>query len=397
MQDAAVVVGKKITAPHQYTTCESERDSTMNIIRLAGRACQKTRPLWEEVFSEDSKQFVDYYYEHKAPGNIGYVVEEEPFGSMLFLTPYTARVYGKTRQLSYIVGVATKAIYRHQGRMTALLMQAMTDMYRSKQPFTFLMPANPAIYEPFGFSYVYERRQWEFRDPDYVKQTLEPLMGTDAFLELEAGRLLSLRGQLGKVSSEATSREPALAGGADQEAAPDKKQKEILSRLADFANGWLETNCQIYLTRDAAYYERQLAELEAQNGDIFLLEKEGNLIGFFLYAREGEEIALQEVLETQTDSFPFLREKEERKPIIMARIIHLEEMMKLVRSRENRSVLIDVEDPLIAENEGLYLWEITPEGSRVTRQKDGREPEVRMTVEALTGHLIRGVFINEIV
>ncbi len=346
----------------------------MKIIRLAGPACQKTRPLWEEVFSEDSKQFVDYYYQHKAPDNIGYAVEEEPLGSMLFLTPYKACIYGKTRQLSYIVGVATRASLRHQGRMTALLMQAMQDMYRSRQPFTFLMPANPAIYEPFGFSYVYERRQWSFRDRAFALRTLEPLMGTGNCLELAAGRLISLRGQ---------------EEGAGQEA--------WFTRLADFANGWLETNCRIYLTRDAAYYKRQLAELEAQNGDIFLLEKEGNLRGFFLYAREGEEIALQELLEKGENGFPFIVEKEERKPIIMARIVHLEELMKLVRSPENRSLLLEVEDDLIPENEGLYLWEMTPEGSRVTRQREGREPEVRMTVEELTEHLIKGVFINEIV
>ena len=96
-------------------------------------------------------------------------------------------------------------------------------------------------------------------------------------------------------------------------------------------------------------------------------------------------------------SFWFIEEKEEKKPIIMARIIHLEEMMKLVKSSQNRAVLIDVEDPILPQNEGRYLWEITPFGSRVSRQKEVRGAEVYMTIKELTPYLIQGAFLNEIV
>ena len=34
-----------------------------------------TRPLYEEVFSEDSKRFVDYYYTEKTKDNQIYVAE----------------------------------------------------------------------------------------------------------------------------------------------------------------------------------------------------------------------------------------------------------------------------------------------------------------------------------
>ena len=159
----------------------------------------------------------------------------------------------------------------------------------------------------------------------------------------------------------------------------------------------MEQRHRIYVKRDCRYYERQLAELQAQNGDIFLLEREGELEGFFLYAREGQEIAVQEMMETVPGSFWFIEEKEEKKPIIMARIIHLEEMMKLVKSSQNRAVLIDVEDPILPQNEGRYLWEITPFGSRVSRQKEVRGAEVYMTIKELTPYLIQGAFLNEIV
>lgn len=386
----------------------------MEITKLTGAECKSTRELWESVFQEDSRKFVDYYYEKKAADNIAYVTGEAPYEAMLFRTPYPVQIQDKIKELSYLVGVATREEFRHKGRMTALLMEAMQDMYKEKLPFTFLMPANPAIYEPFDFSYVYERPQWSFRDPDFPINVLEPLMSTSKSLRVE-GKLSNPQVRL----KAAEAKECGTAGGigkGEPKKVPYTESEGVelsslsgrcrslgegalglFEKLADYANHCLKKQHQIYVKRDGRYYERQLAELQAQNGDIFLLEKEGELKGFFLYAREGREIAIQEMLETVPSSFPFLEEKEEKKPIIMARIIHLEEMMKLVKSPENRAVLIDVEDPLLPWNEGLYLWEITPFGSRVSRQKEVRAAEVYMTISELTPHLIQGAFLNEIV
>ncbi|MGN0307456.1 MAG: GNAT family N-acetyltransferase [Lachnospiraceae bacterium] len=364
----------------------------MEVRRLTGEACKNTRNLWEGVFQEDSPEFVDYYYENKAAGNIAYVAGEEPYEAMLFRTPYPVQIQDKLKTISYIVGVATREEYRHKGRMTALLMTAMEEMYRERLPFTFLMPANPAIYEPFDFVYVYERPQWSFWEEEFPLRVLEPIMGTETALlqgEEEVNHLsIEESGSL-----KAGSRLYSMSGRCTGEEVTCR----LCEQLAEFANEQLAKKHKIYVKRNAKYYKRQLKELQAQNGDIFLLEKDGKLQGFFLYAREGKEIALQELLERDDGSFPFIRMKEEKKPIIMARIVHLEEMMKLVRSPENKAVLIDIDDPLLAENEGLYLWELTPYGSRVTRQKESRPAEVRMTVSELTPYLLQGMFINEIV
>lgn len=367
----------------------------MEITRLTGKACKTTRELWEKVFQEDSHKFVDYYYEEKAPHNTGYVIGDEPYESMLFCTPYSVQVYGKVKELSYIVGVATAQEYRHKGRMTALLMTAMKGMYRDRVPFTFLMPANPAIYKPFDFSYIYERPQWTFQDGQFPLEVLEPLMGTGAALEIgEDGRIRAITQEESReIQYQAVSRLISLSGQGKKA----EKRHRFCEKLADYANRWLESRYQIYVRRDSRYYERQLKEIQAQNGDIFLLEKEEKLEGFFLYSREGEEIAIQEMMESTPGRFPFLKEKKDKKPSIMARIIHLEEMMKLVKSPENRAILIDIEDPVLPQNDGLYLWEITPHGSRVSRQREVREVEVSMTIDELTPHLFKGVFLNEIV
>ena len=73
----------------------------------------KTRPLWEEVFTEDTKEFLDYYYYIKTRDNQIYVVEEEEqICSMLQLNPYRLKVGNKELPSAYIIAVATKEVCR---------------------------------------------------------------------------------------------------------------------------------------------------------------------------------------------------------------------------------------------------------------------------------------------
>ena len=52
--------------------------------------------LWEEIFPEDTKAFLDYYYYIKAAKNQIYVVEEDGrICSMLQLNPYRIRLEDK--------------------------------------------------------------------------------------------------------------------------------------------------------------------------------------------------------------------------------------------------------------------------------------------------------------
>ena len=118
----------------------------------------KTRSLWEEVFSEDTKIFLDYYYYIKTRDNQIYVIEEdEEFCSMLQLNPYIVRVEEKEFPSAYIIAVATKEKYRRRGYMGALLRASLNDMYAKKIPFTFLMPAAEAIYTPYDFRFIYSQ------------------------------------------------------------------------------------------------------------------------------------------------------------------------------------------------------------------------------------------------
>ena len=385
-----------------------KEEKLVKINKITKETCKTTRLLWEEVFYEDSIRFTDYYFENKAEKNIGYVIGQAPFDAMMFRTPYMLQIGKMQKEISYIVGVATRKEYRHRGYMRALLMHSFREMYQEKNPFTFLMPANPAIYEPFDFKYIYERDVWELKEPENVIEILESLTLQEkekAPIKKENQREYELRAAENSVIDK-------LQGLFSTQTLRRCFPKfPILELLAEFANKYLKEHYYIYVYRDVSYYEMQLKELEAQNGDIYVLFEQGKIKAFFLYAKEGEEIFIQEVMEEKEGILDFLQKAEKKKPIIMARIIHLEEMMKLVCSKENTSMVIKIEDEFIPENEGIFHWEMTPKGSTVTRiqskihddtaeksvMQSVKKVEVFMHIRDFAVWVLTGVFINEIV
>lgn len=375
----------------------------MGINRIEGEACKTTRTLWEEVFYEDSVQFTDYYFENKATKNIGYVIGQAPYDAMMFRTPYTLQIGEVQKEISYIVGVATRKECRHRGYMRELLMHSFREMYQEKNPFTFLMPANPAIYEPFDFKYIYERDVWELKEPGRVVPILESLTFQEKECELRAAELVENDSKLYEIN---TKLDGLYSVSSLQRKIPEFP---IMENLAEFANQYLKEHYNIYVHRDTAYYEIQLKESEAQNGDIYVLFEQGEIKAFFLYAKEGEEIFIQEVIEEKEGMLDFLQKVEKKKPIIMARIIHLEEMMKLVCSKEKKTMVIEIEDELIPENAGIYRWIMAPDGSKVIKiDLNNSEKKKKMDLKAdpidasmhirdFATWVLNGVCINEIV
>ena len=345
----------------------------MVIHKMVGEECNKTRSLWEEVFWEDSIQFTDYYFKHKAKLNTGYVIGEYPYNAMLFRTPYMLQIGEVQKEISYIVGVATRREYRKKGYMRSLLECAFREMYDEKQPFTFLMPANPAIYEPFDFRYVYERDQWK------VKNNRSELSAAEMVCKksLDANDLLDGIYTVSQIREELP-------------------EFPIFEMLAAYANTILKENYTVYAHRDVAYYKRQLEESKAQNGDIYVLFRQNEIQGFYLYAKEEDEVYIQELLKERHEDFAYI-EKTGQKPIIMARIVHLEEMLKLVKSPKEMEVVIQVKDPWIRENEGVYGWKIGPWGSQIQPLEEAEKIDYQFHIVELTTHLLKGVFLNEIV
>ncbi len=80
---------------------------------------------------------MDYYYKYKAAENeiYGVVDERETLLSMLHLNPCQICLGGVAVSSQYIVAVATREDYRHQGLMSRLIHCSLRDMYEKKEPF----------------------------------------------------------------------------------------------------------------------------------------------------------------------------------------------------------------------------------------------------------------------
>ena len=137
----------------------------------------KSEALYRAAFPEDKDAFVEYYYSYVTRDNKILVLEQEgEISSMLHLNPYQLSVNGVPVDAYYYVAVATKAECRHQGMMRKLLVKSLYDIHKESHPFTYLMPANRAIYEPFDFCIVYQQRK--------VELPLEPELANEKMAEL---------------------------------------------------------------------------------------------------------------------------------------------------------------------------------------------------------------------
>ena len=241
----------------------------MEIRYLKQEEKEQSRVLYEEVFVEDEKAFVDAYYSVKACDNrILTAWEEGKPVSMLHRNPYTFRLRGKPIRADYLVAVATRFACRRRGLMRRLLTRALQDMEREKLPFTFLMPADEAIYLPFDFR---------------------------------------------------------LMGNVDEEGLADR-DAESLSEEYD-----------LFVEKDEDYRRRHI-------------------------------------------SWP----EWEATPMMM-RLVHLPGFATQIGAKEPQSLRIAVEDPILSENSGTFLWQFDGEGSRLVPEKG--EPELRISIADLGSFL----------
>lgn len=216
----------------------------MKIRKLETEEKQNTRKLYEEVFSEDSKSFVDYYYEEKLKDNQIYTVEEDgEIQAMLHLNPYELAVNGSKKDVNYIVAVATRESYRKRGFMAGLLKQALNDMYADGETFTFLMPASENIYLPFDFRTVCEQNREYYNAADSENADI---IITDA-------------------------------------------KAEDTGEMAAYMEEKLSQTYQVYAKRNDAYYERLIKEYASDGGTLKIYRKDGKITDIKI-AADAEEV-----------------------------------------------------------------------------------------------------------
>lgn len=360
---------------------------------------QNTRPMYERIFEEDSRIFVDYYYKWKTRDNRIFVMEEKnaelkmesaeydmlrtglPYQVMLHLNPYKLMLHGKVSATHYIVAVATNPDYRRQGKMQQVMQQALVDMGKEQIPFTFLLPADPAYYEGQGF--VFLPNQITVKD-----------------------QIVSQRKKRGAVRHLQTE-------GADG-IQYTKMQASEAEEIAVFSNQLLEQKYDIYIRRDTDYYIRLLAETAAEHGGVILIESGKKRLGIIVYGMETitgkngaeektaeiKELLLAKEYETQAETLcqnalPDCRivYSDMR---MMVRITNLEILGSLMRSKEPYCRKVRVMDSMLPEHNGCYRIQSDKQGSSIVPVRE-EDTEQEMEISELTRLLFQdmSVYLNE--
>lgn len=298
----------------------------MILRKLKRQDADRTRPMWEEIFHEDGPAFVDYYYEVKTAENEIYVIESEgEIRAMLHSNPYTLRVERSEADSNYIVAVATDSGYRSRGYMTELLRKSIRDMYMKKMPFTFLMPAAEAIYYPHHFRFVYDQQKWN--------------------VSAKSGEKLAVENLVSRKEGQNTVIRCASLGDC--------------KKIAQFVESLLDGKMQVYARRDRSYYEKLLLEQESQEGGILLAEQDDEIKGVLLYDKENG-FSVREPLflpgyEQIFEEGGLVLQEAEKKPMIMARILHLESLLEAMNCKEETEFYFELVDPVIRENNKIYM------------------------------------------
>lgn len=339
---------------------QKKLEDGIQIQSLTHNEHEYTRPLWEMTFDEDSKDFVDFYYNHKTSNNSIWVAkEDELILSMAQLNPYQIHLGAAIVPAHYIVGVATLEEYRRQGLMRNILQASFQQLYENREPFAYLMPAKEEYYTGFGFLSVYYQKK---------------------------GVLLNGFDETNLIFKAATD--------------------EDLKVLAQFSEEILLEKYRVFAHRDENYYQLIKAQFEAEHGGIICVYDSNVLIGYFFYG-EYDTIEVMEPVcleryknvfsqaiakifkdtgkEINVTAFDYLNEDDFKnivtKPATMVRIISLEMFVRYLKASEPIELIIEVQDSYISENNGVFSFAIGLHSAELTETT--KEPEIILSISEL--------------
>ena len=287
----------------------------------------ETKHLWHMCFPEDSESFIEYYYKEKTKDNEILVKKDNGLLiSMVQYNPYAVKLRGRLWKLDYLVGVATEESRRREGHFRDVFVKMLHDEEAAGKPITYLVPVNPAVYAPMGFTFIGNVASYELTEE--AKQTLTRTVCQDT--------------------------------------------PEDCGRAAVYMEQWLGARYEMYTRRDAAYVSRLIKELDSENGTLEFLEQDGRLVGLDAYW--GWEVREHRLLYAE-DAYTV---KTGEKPWNMARLTNIGALLAAFglkqaeqQGEEKRMLTLGIRmnDPILEMNNGEFVWTIGETGSSLKARK----------------------------
>ena len=287
----------------------------------------ETKHLWHMCFPEDSESFIEYYYKEKTKDNEILVKKDNGLLiSMVQYNPYAVKLRGRLWKLDYLVGVATEESRRREGHFRDVFVKMLHDEEAAGKPITYLVPVNPAVYAPMGFTFIGNVASYELTEE--AKKTLTRTVCQDT--------------------------------------------PEDCGRAAVYMEQWLGARYEMYTRRDAAYMSRFIKELASENGTLEFLEQDGRLVGLDAYW--GWEVREHRLLYAE-DAYTV---KTGEKPWNMARLTNIGALLAAFglkqaeqQGGEKRMLTLGIRmnDPILEMNNGEFVWTIGETGSSLKARK----------------------------
>jgi predicted acetyltransferase len=354
----------------EYKLFKNEDEIRESLGRESGK--KDMYALWQLCFG-DSDPYTDFYFEWKVKDNKVYTIYKgDQICAMLHLNPYLLRVKNRPVNAYYIVGVATKPEERRRGLMKQLLETALKEMYKGQMEFTYLMPAAEAIYLPYDFRTVYEQIEWnkiisDYNNSNTSSTTIQNITMDQNITSVQVSQL--------KLTDTAA-----------------------IEMLASFCNKLLDETYDVYVERTSYYFQRLLFEMISCEGGILLCYDNLRLIGFASYMAEEKVYITEMIYQPSMENHVlhgiseymhnivgkeiYLRKEDSQKPEIMARIVNWNAFIKNISATEPIELIVQVRDPIIADNQGVYLLSFTNEGCQSKRTD--KTPEIHGDIAELT-------------
>lgn len=287
----------------------------------------ETKHLWHMCFPEDSESFIEYYYKEKTKDNEILVKKDNGLLiSMVQYNPYAVKLRGRLWKLDYLVGVATEESRRREGHFRDVFVKMLHDEEAAGKPITYLVPVNPAVYAPMGFTFIGNVASYELTEE--AKKTLTRTVCQDT--------------------------------------------PEDCGRAAVYMEQWLGARYEMYTRRDAAYVSRLIKELASENGTLEFLEQDGRLVGLDAYW--GWEVREHRLLYAE-DAYTV---KTGEKPWNMACLTNIGALLAAFglkqaeqQGEEKRMLTLGIRmnDPILEMNNGEFVWTIGETGSSLKARK----------------------------
>lgn len=268
----------------------------------------KTRPLYEHCFEEDTKEYIDYYYNQLIRENEVIVNEQKgEIVSAVHLIPKVVIAGNVKTNIIYIYAVGTWEKYRNRGYVSEIFQNLIKSMFENMDIFTYLIPSseeNAAIYRKFGFEYVMDK--YEMVEPEHRRKSSHSIITR-------------------------------------------KAESSDLVKLSIFAQQTVYSKHSVSLSKDLEYFRKikKLTEIEGGTIDIFVNNKV--IVGYRIII---DNEIFEEVLDSSIQNLSWLSKK--KKPYAMARIINIRKILRQLSFRDFKERNIKITDSVIKENNGYF-------------------------------------------